>query len=91
MLKRLLDNDIALPEALSTIRETLNLIREIEPLLPVSSAISFRERLITHKEILESKGAVPEGVDSEFLRKAEILLTYYEDQFGVDDFIDFEK
>ncbi|MBK9207349.1 MAG: hypothetical protein IPL71_03190 [Anaerolineales bacterium] len=29
VLKRLLDNDIALPEALSTIRETLSLIREI--------------------------------------------------------------
>ncbi len=91
VLKRLLDNDIALPEALSTIRETLSLIREIEPLLPASSAISFRERLITHKEILESKGTEPEGRDSEFLRKTETLLIYYEDQFGVDDFIDFEK
>ena len=91
VLKRLLDDDIALPEALSAIQETLNLIREIEPLLPASSAISFRERLITHKEILESKGTEPEGRDSEFLRKTETLLTYYEDQFGVDDFIDFEK
>jgi hypothetical protein len=89
VLKRLLDEDIALPEALSVIQETLDLIREIEPLLPASSAISFRERLITHKEFLESKGE--EMVDSEFLRKAKLLLTYYEDRFGVDDFIDYEK
>ena len=91
VLRRLLDEDIALPEALSIIRETLDLIREIEPLLPASTAISFRERLITHKEFLESKGEEQEEVDAEFLRKAEILLTYYEDRFGVDDFIDFEK
>ena len=91
VLRRLLDEDIALPEALSTIQETLDLIREIEPLLPVSTAISFRERLIAHKEFLESNGMEQGGGDSEFLRKAELLLTYYEDRFGVDDFIDYEK
>ena len=91
VLRRLLDEDIALPEALSTIQETLDLIREIEPLLPASTAISFRERLIAHKEFIESKAEKQEEVDAEFLRKAEILLTYYEDRFGVDDFIDFEK
>ncbi len=91
VLRRLLEGDIALPEALSTIQETLALIREIEPLLPASTAISFRERLITHKEFLEEKAGEQEEVDAEFLRKTEILLTYYEDRFGVDDFIDFEK
>ena len=91
VLRRLLDEDIALPEALSIIQETLDLIREIEPLLPASTAISFRERLIAHKEFIESKGTEQAGVDSEFLRKTEILLSYYEDRFGVDDFIDFEK
>ena len=30
-------------------------------------------------------------LEDEFLRKTEELLIYYEDQFGVDDFIDFEK
>ena len=91
VLRRLLDDDISLPDALTVIQETLDLIREIEPLLPSSTAISFRERLITHKEFLESKGEEQEEVDAEFLRKTEILLTYYEDRFGVDDFIDFEK
>jgi hypothetical protein len=64
------------------------LIGEIEPLLPASSAVSFRERLITHKEFLESNGKKTNEL--EFLRKTETLLTYYEDRFGVDDFIDFE-
>ncbi len=91
VLRRLLDEDIALPEALSTIQETLDLIREIEPLLPASTAISFRERLIAHKEFIESKAEEQEEVDAEFLRKTEALLIRYEDQFGVDDFIDFEK
>jgi hypothetical protein len=89
VLRRLLDEDITLPDALSTIQETLSLIREIEPLLPASSAASFRERLITHKEFLELNGKKTEEL--EFLHKTEILLTYYEDRFGVDDFIDYEK
>ncbi|NOT04351.1 MAG: hypothetical protein HOP27_07095 [Anaerolineales bacterium] len=91
VLRRLLDEDIALPEALSTIQETLGLIREIEPLLPASTSISFRERLIAHKEFLESKGTKQDVFGYEFLGKAELLLTYYEDRFGVDDFIDYEK
>jgi hypothetical protein len=91
VLRRLLDDDISLPAALTVIQETLALIHEIEPLLPSSIAISFRERLITHKELLESKAGEQEEVDAEFLRKTEELLIYYEDQFGVDDFIDFEK
>jgi hypothetical protein len=77
VLRRLLDEDITLPDALSAIQETLDLIREIEPLLPASSAPSFRERLITHKEFLESNEKKTEEL--EFLRKTEILLTYYEE------------
>jgi hypothetical protein len=91
VLKRLLDEDIALPEALSVIQETLSLIREIELLLPASFAISFRERLIAHKEFLESKDEEQEVVDSEFLHKSKLLLTHYKNRFGVDDFIDYEK
>lgn len=87
VLRQLLDDDISLPEALSTIQDTLTLIHEIEPLLPESSAISFRERLIAHKEELEAE---EKELDSEFLRKTAELLTRYEDLFGVDDFIDYE-
>lgn len=91
VLRRLLDDDISLPDALYAVEETLTLIREIEPLLPASSAPSFREQLITHKEFLESKGESLDAVEREFLQKAETLLIEYEDRFGVDDFIDFEK
>lgn len=87
VLKQLLANDISLVEGLSIIQETLTLIREIEPLLPESEAVSFRERLIAHKEELESQGR---ELDGEFLRKTRILLSRYEDLFGVDDFIDYE-
>lgn len=87
VFRQLLNEDISLPEGLAIIHETLILIREIEPLLPESSAISFRERLIAHKEDLESK---KQELDGEFLRKTAALLTRYEDLFGVDDFIDYE-
>ncbi|MBL8063377.1 MAG: hypothetical protein JNK32_10180, partial [Anaerolineales bacterium] len=90
VLKQLLADDISLPEGLSIIQDTLDLIREIEPLLPESSAISFRERLIAHKEELESNGEVHNALDEELLHKTRVLLTRYEDLFGVDDFMDYE-
>jgi hypothetical protein len=64
------------------------LIREIEALLSDPKTLSFRERLIAHKEELESKKM---DLDGEFLQKTKILLARYEDLFGVDDFIDYEK
>ncbi|MFN8381627.1 MAG: hypothetical protein U0V02_06795 [Anaerolineales bacterium] len=91
VLRRLMDDDISLPDALSIIQETLTLIREIEPLIPASSALSFRERLITYKEGLESTEKEYTETEREFLHKAEVLLTYYEEGFGMDDFIDYEK
>lgn len=87
VLRQLLDDDISLQDGLSIIQETLALIRKIEPLLPPSKAISFRERLIAHKEELETKKA---DLDGEFMRKTMDLLSRYEDQFGVDDFIDYD-
>lgn len=73
------------------IQETLSLIREIEPFLPDSSVLSFRERLVTYKEELESKRNDHTALELDFLHKAEALLAYYEDRFGMDDFIDYEK
>jgi hypothetical protein len=87
VLKQLLNDDVSYPEALIIIQETLTLIREIEPLLPESSAISFREHLIAYKEELESKRM---DLNGEFLQKTSVLLSRYEDLFGVDDFIDYE-
>lgn len=91
-LRQLLDDEISLSSAMDVVQETLRMIREIEPLLPASSAISFRERLITHKEYLEKLDKREySAVEKDFLLKAEELLSRYENRFGVDDFIDYEK
>jgi hypothetical protein len=92
VLRKLLDEEIDFPNAMNQIQETLSLIREIENLLPVSSAISFRERIIEHKEKLEKidKQNYSEK-EKEFLQKAKELLDLYENRFGVDDFIDYDS
>ena len=90
-LRRLLDEDIQLPEALTVIQETLQMISELESLLPTSVITSFRERLIAHKEYLEESAERKLKTEAQvFLLKADQLLRRYEDQFGVDDFIDYD-
>jgi uncharacterized protein len=90
VLRKLLDEEISLDEGLTQIQETLSLIREVENLLPDSSIISFRERLIAHKENVE-KLDKQNPTEKEFLQKAGELLRIYDERFGVDDFIDYEK
>lgn len=92
VLRELLDEDISLSTGLDFIQDTLAMIREIELLLPASPpSMSFRERLIAHKEYLEK---LDEGkytvTERDFLARAGLLLTRYEDRFGVDDFIDYD-
>lgn len=90
-LRRLLDEDIQLPEAMIVVQDTLQMIHELESFLPASSSISFRERLIAHKEYLEESEERRQGMEAqEFLLKADELLRRYEDRFGVDDFIDYD-
>lgn len=92
VLRGLLEGDISLSSGLDFIQETLKMIREIEALLPASQAISFRERLIAHKEMLEKLTEQDRGiVEQEFLLKAGELLNRYQDRFGVDDFIDYDS
>lgn len=91
VLRELLDGDISLPSGLALIQETSEMIRDLEELLPASQAISFRERLIAHKEMLEKPNEQYGAIEHEFLLKAGELLTRYEDHFGVDDFIDYDS
>lgn len=91
VLRRLLDDDISLPKALSEIQETLGLIREIELFLPSPKVVSFRERLIDYKECLEAKGEDLEAFEQRSLYKVDDLLNQYNDRFGVDDFIDYDN
>ncbi|MCC7119842.1 MAG: hypothetical protein IT310_15055 [Anaerolineales bacterium] len=86
VLRKLLDDEIDFPNAMNQIEETLNLIREIEGLLPKSPAIGFREQLLDFVS-----GLYPGLADeSELLRKVTQLLGWYERRFGVDDFVDYE-
>jgi hypothetical protein len=92
VLRKLMDGETTLPGAMTQIQETLDLIHEVEQLLPVSTSISFRERMIAYKEMLEkSDESNREFVEREFLLKAGKLLDIYENRFGVDDFIDYES
>ena len=53
LLKKVHDETIPLPEALTVVRQAKGLINELELLLPASSNSNFRERLVSHIEYLE--------------------------------------
>jgi hypothetical protein len=76
-----------LPHALTKIEQAKEMIRELEVLLPASSNDNFRERLVAHLEYLE-KSNRQEKADLEFRLKADALLIFYEQVFGVKDLVD---
>lgn len=84
LLKKLLDENTTLPEALSRVQVAKKMIRELEGRLPDSSIPNFRERLAAQ---LEGTTAQGDG-NSEFRQKANKLLAFYREIFGVDDLID---
>ena len=81
LLKKVLDGNTALPDALTAIAAAKALIRELEELLPDSSNPNFRERLVAQ---LERTRPQEEG-NLEIRRRATALLATYEELFGVDD------
>ncbi|HLO15051.1 MAG TPA: YkgJ family cysteine cluster protein [Anaerolineales bacterium] len=88
LLKEVLNENISLSNALTVIEQAKELIHELEILLPNSPRNNnFRERLVAQLESLQtSKGE--EHTESEFQRKADALLTFYEQVFGVNDLIE---
>lgn len=80
LLKELLDENIPLLEAMFVVRQAMEMIDELDMLLPDSPSANFRERLVVR---MKQKDA-----SSEFLLKAENLLKIYKTQFGVDDLVD---
>jgi len=68
-----------LPDALITIEQAKGMLQEIKALLPPSSNANFRERFVAHCE---------KSADAEFRRKADALLAFYENVFGVKDLLD---
>jgi hypothetical protein len=80
LLKKVIEESVALPEALDIIGQAKELIDELDALLPVSSNGNFRERLVHEIE--------QRADDVEFQHKARRLLRFYRDHFGVKDLID---
>ena len=84
LLKELLNENTSLPEALPVIEQAKGMIQELETFLPDSATMGFRERLVAR---LESPGETGQD-DTEFRQKADALLLFYEEVFGVDDLVD---
>jgi hypothetical protein len=80
LLKKVIDESVALPDALTVIQEAKALIREMELLLPDSANRNFRERLVHEIE--------QRSQDGEFQARARELLHFYNHHFGVKDLID---
>jgi hypothetical protein len=78
LLKKVFDDRVSLPEALTVVQQTKESITQLELMLPGPVTENFRKRLLSE---LEQRSA-----DVEFQRKARTLLSVYRDQFGVRDF-----
>lgn len=87
LLKKVLDETVPLPEALTVIQQAMGLINELELLLPASSNSNFRERLVSHMDCLEDSKEMG-NADLEFRQKARTLLNFYKNHFGVKDIVD---
>ncbi|HSL28122.1 MAG TPA: hypothetical protein VK900_02885, partial [Anaerolineales bacterium] len=79
LLRELLAETTSLPEALTTIEDAKQMIRDLEPQLPESTLPGFRERLEAAIE------------NDELRRQAAPLLGVYLDVFGVDDLVDLTE
>jgi len=79
LLKEVIAETAPLPGALTTIEQAKGMLQEIKALLPLSSNANFRERFVAHFET---------SADAEFRRKADALLAFYENVFGVKDLLD---
>ncbi len=79
LLKKVIDERVSLHEALSVVRQTKEMIVELESMLPESGNPNFRERLVHELEY--------GSANVEFRDKARRLLLLYKDQFGVKDLV----
>ena len=87
LLKEVLAENTSLPNALTVIEQAKEMIHGVEALMPNSPHTNFRERLVAHLESLE-ESTEQGNMDLEFRLKADALLTFYEEVFGVDDLIE---
>jgi hypothetical protein len=82
-----LNESTPLVNALSVIEQAKAMINELEAILPASQNPNFRVRLVARLEQLRET-EVLENSDEEFLRKAQALLFFYKQYFGVTDLIE---
>jgi len=87
LLKKVLDETTPLPEAQIEIEHVQGIIHKLETLLPDSPDSNFRERFVAHLETLEQKSSW-DDTDLEFRLKADALLSFYEQIFGVNDLVE---
>jgi len=83
LLKELLDEKITLQNALPVIEQAKALIKEAAALLPPSASPSFRERFTLE---IERGNQSPQ-----FTEKAQTLIAFYKERFGVNDLLDEEE
>ena len=83
LLKEVIAEKESLPHALSVVQQAKEMIRQVDALLPASANTNFRERLVA--ELEEN-----EGTDPELRRKADALLNFYKDVFGVNDLVELQ-
>jgi hypothetical protein len=84
LLKQVMAEDTSLADALALISQAKDLIGEVQALLPASSSANFRARLV---EVLEAPSGTAARLPA-FRLKAEALLAFYEQVFGVADLIE---
>jgi hypothetical protein len=88
LLKELLAEHVSLSHALTVVEQAKGMIQELEALLLISPNMNFRERLVEHLENLQAS-AGHENTALDLQRtKAEALLIFYEQVFGVDDLVE---
>jgi hypothetical protein len=85
LLREVINESTSLADALALIEQAKGRIQELQRLLPASSDLNFRERLVAQ---LEKAITRQENADLEFRRNAGALLTLYKEVFGVNDLVD---
>ncbi|GAB4539234.1 MAG: hypothetical protein Fur002_03970 [Anaerolineales bacterium] len=83
LLKELLDEQVALSEALSVIQKAKKMIQQMEALLPPSANPSFRGRLTAEME----RG----NPQPQFAAQAGEVVAFYRERFGVNDLLEDEE
>ena len=87
LLKDVQGDHTPLSQAFIAVKQAKTMIQELERMLPVSVNPNFRERLVARLESLVQPREW-EPRDYEFQLKADVLLSFYEKVFGVDDLIE---